>query len=111
ASVPPSSAPATPALTPTPSAPTASPAPSSEHHSDRAESARPLSLEELLAGKVFVWIGAVALVLTAAFLLKLGFDRNIITEPVRVIGAGVFGLALWCVGEWARSRALLIAQV
>lgn len=71
---------------------------------------RRLTLEEVLAGKVFVWIGAVALVLTAAFLLKLGFDRNIITEPVRVIGAAVFGIALWCVGEWARGRVGLIAQ-
>lgn len=70
-----------------------------------------LSLEEVLAGKVFVWIGAVALVLTAAFLLKLGFDHNIITEPVRVIAAGVFGIALWCVGEWVRARATMIAQV
>ncbi|MBX2850886.1 MAG: DUF2339 domain-containing protein [Phycisphaeraceae bacterium] len=71
---------------------------------------RRLTIEEVLAGKVFVWIGAIALVLTAAFLLKLGFDRNIITEPVRVIGAAVFGLALWCVGEWARTRVSLIAQ-
>lgn len=72
--------------------------------------ARRLTIEEVLAGKVFVWIGAIALVLTAAFLLKLGFDEGIITKPVRVIGAGVFGLALWCVGEWARSRVGLIAQ-
>ena len=71
---------------------------------------RALSLEELLAGKVFVWIGAIALVLTAAFLLKLGFDKNIITPPVRVIGAAVFGVALWGVGEWARSRVGLISQ-
>ncbi|MFN3166485.1 MAG: DUF2339 domain-containing protein [Phycisphaeraceae bacterium] len=70
-----------------------------------------LSLEEVLAGKVFVWIGAVALVLTAAFLLKLGFDRDIITEPVRVIGAGAFGIALWCFGEWARRHASLVGQL
>ena len=71
---------------------------------------RRLTIEEVLAGKVFVWIGAIALVLTAAFLLKLGFDENIITEPVRVIGAALFGVGLWCVGEWARSRVGLIAQ-
>lgn len=75
-----------------------------------AAAGRRLSLEEVLAGKVFVWIGAIALVLTAAFLLKLGFDRNIITEPVRVIGAGLFGLAMWVVGERVRRRAPLIAQ-
>ncbi|MEO0474997.1 MAG: DUF2339 domain-containing protein [Planctomycetota bacterium] len=72
--------------------------------------ARRLTIEEVLAGKVFVWIGAIALVLTAAFLLKLGFDSGIITEPVRVIAAAVFGLALWAVGEWTRSRVSLISQ-
>ncbi len=78
---------------------------------DRRHTPAPgLSLEEMLAGKVFVWIGAVAMVLTAAFLLKLGFDENIITKPVRVIGAAVFGVLLWCVGEWMRSRTVLIAQ-
>lgn len=71
---------------------------------------RRLTIEEVLAGKVFVWIGAIALVLTAAFLLKLGFDRNIITEPVRVIGAASFGIALWCIGEWMHGRVGLIAQ-
>ncbi|MEM6258994.1 MAG: DUF2339 domain-containing protein [Planctomycetota bacterium] len=71
---------------------------------------RRLTIEEVLAGKVFVWVGAVALVLTAAFLLKLGFDSGVITEPVRVIAAGIFGVVLWCVGEWARSRVGLIAQ-
>lgn len=70
-----------------------------------------LSLEEVLAGRVFVWIGAVSLVLTAAFLLKIGFERDIITEPVRVIAAGLFGLALIGVGEWTRRRAELIGQV
>lgn len=59
---------------------------------------------------MFIWIGAIALVLTAAFLLKIGFDRGIITEPVRVIAAGVFGLAMWVVGEWSRRRVPLVAQ-
>ncbi len=77
---------------------------------DAHTAARTLSFEEMLAGKVFVWIGAIALVLTAAFLLKLGFDKNIITPPVRVIGAAVFGVVLWGVGEWARTRVGLISQ-
>lgn len=63
-----------------------------------------LDFEQLLGGKVFVWIGAVALVLTGAFLLKYGFDHDIITEPMRVIAAGVFGVALIGVAEWLRPR-------
>ena len=94
----------------TPATPTAQ-TPIKPNQPDRATlHTRRLTLEEVLAGKVFVWIGAIALVLTAAFLLKLGFDQEIITEPVRVIGAAVFGITLWCVGEWARHRVELIAQ-
>ena len=93
-----------------PSEPIAAVQPPAQPQQADAPPMRRLTIEEVLAGKVFVWIGAIALVLTAAFLLKLGFDRNIITEPVRVIGAGVFGIALWCVGEWARGRVGLIAQ-
>lgn len=71
---------------------------------------RGMSFEELLAGKVFVWIGAVALVLTGAFLLKYGFDHNIIDERVRVLGAGAFGLAMLGVGEFLRKKYTGIAQ-
>ncbi|MEM9346409.1 MAG: DUF2339 domain-containing protein [Planctomycetota bacterium] len=84
--------------------------PPAEQKPATAAPTRRLTVEEILAGKVFVWIGAIALVLTAAFLLKIGFEENIITEPVRVIAAGIFGVVLWCVGEWARSRVGLIAQ-
>lgn len=69
-----------------------------------------ISFEELLAGKVFVWIGAVALVLTGAFLLKYGYEQGIVSERVRVIGAGVFGLVMLGVGEWMRRRYNGIAQ-
>lgn len=69
-----------------------------------------IGFEELLAGKVFVWIGAIALVLTGAFLLKYGFDHNIINDRVRVIGAGIFGFALLIAGEFMRRRATVIAQ-
>lgn len=94
-----------------PVVPTQPPAqPPAELSQDATPPERRLTIEEVLAGKVFVWIGAIALVLTAAFLLKLGFDSGIITEQVRVIAAGVFGVALWCVGEWARKRVSLIAQ-
>lgn len=99
-----------------PSAPTADERPEPPNpqsvYTERIEEEpiRRLTIEEVLAGKVFVWIGAIALVLTAAFLLKLGFDSGIITEQVRVIAAGVFGVALWAVGEWARTRVSLIAQ-
>lgn len=63
-----------------------------------------LNFEQLLGGKVFVWIGAVALVLTGAFLLKYGYENYYIAPSLRVMAAGVFGLALIGVAEWLRPR-------
>lgn len=63
-----------------------------------------LNFEQLLGGKVFVWIGAVALVLTGAFLLKYGYENYYVAPWVRVMLAGVFGLVLIVVAEWLRPR-------
>lgn len=80
------------------------------HEPATAATARRLTIEEVLAGKVFVWIGAIALVLTGAFLLKIGFAEGIITPQLCVISAGVLGLAMWGVGEWMYKRVSLISQ-
>ncbi len=63
-----------------------------------------LNFEQLLGGRVFVWIGAVSLVLTGAFLLKYGYDNWDVAPWVRVVLAGAFGLALVGVAEWLRPR-------
>lgn len=65
---------------------------------------RALNFEQLLGGKVFVWIGAVALVLTGAFLLKYGYENYYVAPWVRVMLAGMFGLVLIGVAEWLRPR-------
>lgn len=77
----------------------------------KAEPARKrISFEELLCGKVFVWIGAVALVLTGVFLLNYGIQKGMITVNVRLISATVFGFILVGSGEWFRRRSNGIAQ-
>lgn len=63
-----------------------------------------LNFEQLLGGRVFVWIGAVSLVLTGAFLLKYGYENWDVAPWVRVVLAGAFGLALVGVAEWLRPQ-------
>ncbi|MEM9415625.1 MAG: DUF2339 domain-containing protein [Planctomycetota bacterium] len=69
-----------------------------------------LSFEQLLGGKVFVWLGAVALVLTGAFLLKYGIDNYTISDRVRVLLAGVFGCVMIGGAFGLRRRSAGIAE-
>ncbi|MFI4859804.1 MAG: DUF2339 domain-containing protein [Phycisphaerales bacterium JB063] len=69
-----------------------------------------LSFEQLLGGKVFVWLGAIALVLTGAFLLKYGYDNYTISPLARVVLAGVFGGAMIGGAFWLRQRSAGIAE-
>ncbi len=68
------------------------------------------SLEEKLGSRLFVWIAAVAMALAGAFLVKYTFDRDLLTERVRVILGLVFGAAFLAIGEWMRSRSARIAE-
>ncbi|XAM01055.1 DUF2339 domain-containing protein [Phycisphaeraceae bacterium D3-23] len=69
-----------------------------------------LSFEQLLGGKVFVWLGAIALVLTGAFLLKYGIDNYTISDAARVILAGVFGCVMVGGAFGLRRRSAGIAE-
>ena len=71
------------------------------------------SLEAAIGGRLLLYIGTVALVLGVAFFLKYAFDRNWITEWMRVVlgaaaGAGlvVAGLRLARVGYAAYGQML-----
>jgi len=56
-------------------------------------------LEENLASKWFVWIGAAAIALAGIFLVKYIADRGILTPAVRMVMAFVMGVALALGGE------------
>lgn len=92
------------------STPTHSQTPQSTPQAIPTAPARRLSIEEVLAGKVFIWIGAIALVLTGTFLLKIGFSEGIVTREMCVVSASLLGLTMWGAGEWMRCRVILIAQ-
>ncbi len=62
--------------------------------------------ERLVAGKLLIWLGGIALVLAAIFLIRYSIEVGLITPAARMVGAGVFGLLLLAAGEWARAGRL-----
>ena len=59
----------------------------------KPEPARP-GFEALLGGRVFVWIGAVALALAGAFLVKYSWDNQLLSPATRLWLAAAFGVGL-----------------
>jgi uncharacterized membrane protein len=60
--------------------------------------------ERLVAGRLLIWAGGVALVVAAAFLIRYSIEIGLITPAARMIAAALFGLALIGAGEAARAR-------
>ena len=78
--------------------PEAIPAPEPPREAARA------SLEENLAGRWFVWIGAVAIALAGLFLVKYMADHGLLGPGMRVMLGLAAGVALTLGGEWLRRR-------
>jgi uncharacterized membrane protein len=62
--------------------------------------------ERWVAGRLLIWLGGIALVLAAIFLIRYSIEVGLITPAARMAGAGLFGLALLAIGEWARRGRL-----
>ncbi len=68
-------------------------------------------LEALVGGKVLNRIGALAVVLAAAFFLKYAFDNNLISEGMRVAIGAVAGVGLAALGiRFERKGMKIFAQ-
>ncbi|MDJ0934250.1 MAG: DUF2339 domain-containing protein [Kiloniellales bacterium] len=63
-------------------------------------------LEESLASRWLVWVGALALALGGAFLVKVSIERGWLGPGLRVSLGFLFGLACVGAGEWLRRRPL-----
>lgn len=100
---------------PLPSAPPSQPAPEPrvvtfdwqpdgvlEEEAARSESLGGL-FERLVAGRLLIWLGGVALVLAAVFLIRYSIEIGLVTPALRMIAAGIFGLVLTAAGEYARG--------
>ncbi|MEA3012278.1 MAG: hypothetical protein QOD42_823 [Sphingomonadales bacterium] len=62
--------------------------------------------ERLVAGRLLIWLGGIALVLAAVFLIRYSIDIGLMTPAARMVAAGLFGLVLIGAGEYARQGRL-----
>jgi len=77
-----------------------------EEEARRSESLGGL-FERLVAGRLLIWLGGVALVLAAVFLIRYSIEIGLVTPALRMAGAALFGLVLLGAGEYARTGRLL----
>lgn len=57
--------------------------------------------EQLIGGRLLIWVGGVALVVAAVFLIRYSIDLGLITPVMRMVAAALFGAMLLALGEWA----------
>ena len=63
--------------------------------------------EQLVAGRLLIWLGGIALIAAAIFLIRYSIEIGLVTPDLRMIAAAVFGLVLLGLGEYARAGRLL----
>lgn len=63
--------------------------------------------ERLVAGRLLIWIGGIALVVAGIYLIRYSIEIGLVTPALRMIAAALFGLLLLGAGEYARAGKLL----
>ena len=58
--------------------------------------------ERFVAGKMLIWLGGIAIVVAAVFLIRYSIEVGLVTPQLRMIAAAMLGLVLLGVGEYAR---------
>jgi uncharacterized membrane protein len=72
--------------------------------------ARETTFEELVGARLLVWVGAMALALAGAFLVKISFERGWISPPIRVAIGVAFGIGLLALAESLRRSSGRISE-
>lgn len=65
--------------------------------------------ERLVAGRLLVWLGGIALVVAAIFLIR--YSIGLVTPEVRMIAAALFGLILLGAGEYAHRARFFVGDL
>ena len=63
--------------------------------------------ENLVGGRLLIWIGGIALVVAGFFLVLHSIEIGLVTPEMRMVAAALFGLVLLGAGEYARSGRFL----
>jgi uncharacterized membrane protein len=63
--------------------------------------------EQLVGGRLLIWIGGIALVVAGFFLIRHTIEIGLVTPGMRMAAAALFGLILLGLGEYARKGRFL----
>ncbi|MEA3009259.1 MAG: hypothetical protein QOJ91_951 [Sphingomonadales bacterium] len=63
--------------------------------------------EQLVGGRLLIWIGGIALVVAGFFLIRHTIEIGLVTPELRMAAAALFGVLLLGCGEYARNRRFL----
>lgn len=63
--------------------------------------------EQLVGGRLLIWIGGIALVVAGFFLIRHTIEIGLVTPELRMAAAALFGVMLLAAGEYARKRRFL----
>jgi uncharacterized membrane protein len=74
------------------------------------ESAAPKDFEGRLGGRIYGWLGGIALALAGIFLVKYSIEQGWLSPAVRVGLGIVFGLVLLGVAQWMRTQSNNLGQ-
>ncbi|HYW16585.1 MAG TPA: DUF2339 domain-containing protein [Allosphingosinicella sp.] len=66
--------------------------------------------EQLVGGRLLIWIGGIALVVAGFFLIRHTIEIGLVTPELRMAAAALFGLTLLGCGEYARKRSFLAEE-
>jgi len=89
---------------PAPAEPGDEPAPATAPATETREPVR-IGFEAIVGGKLPIWIGGAALVLSAFFLVRYSIENGLLGPAARTIIAGLFALLLLAASEAARRLA------
>jgi uncharacterized membrane protein len=67
--------------------------------------------ERFVGGRLLIWAGGIALAVAGLFLVRFSIQIGLITPPVQMGLAALFGLILLALGEYARSRPGAVPDV
>jgi uncharacterized membrane protein len=67
--------------------------------------------ERFVGGRLLIWAGGIALAVAGLFLVRFSIQIGLITPPVQMGLAALFGLTLLALGEYARSRPGAVPDV
>jgi uncharacterized membrane protein len=71
---------------------------------------RKVDFEFRLGGRIYGWLGGIALALAGVFLVKYSLDQQLLSPTVRIVLGALFGIGLLAAGQWMGRRSNNLGQ-